>query len=93
MFRRSFEGDGFTAVVRLTPLPGVGGACWACISRIQRGDAYFAANVFGASGALLSVLIHFFEHGRWESLVETGVKEQSLTADNQLLILTQAALY
>ena len=31
------------------------------IPRIQRGDAFFAANVLGARGALLSVLVHFFE--------------------------------
>ena len=42
------------------------------ILRIQRGDASFASKVLEARGALLSVLIHFFEHGRWRSLVETG---------------------
>ena len=31
------------------------------IPRIQRGDAFFAAKVLGARGALLAVLIHFFE--------------------------------
>ena len=30
------------------------------IPRIQRGDASFAANVLGARGALLSILVHFF---------------------------------
>ena len=44
------------------------------IPRIQRGNASFAANVLGARGALLSVLAHFFEHGRWGSAVETGVE-------------------
>jgi hypothetical protein len=34
------------------------------IPRIQRENASFAANVLGTRGALLSVLIHFFEHGR-----------------------------
>jgi hypothetical protein len=63
------------------------------IPRIQRGDVYFAANVLGARGALLLVLVHFFEHGRWGSLVETGVGEQSLSAEDQLFILTQATLY
>ena len=63
------------------------------IPRIQRGDVYFAANVLGARGALLSVLVHFFEHGRWGSPVETGVAEQSLTAEDQLFILMQAMLY
>ena len=42
------------------------------IPRIQRGDASFAANVLGARGALLSVLVHFFESLRWDSSVETG---------------------
>src|SRR4029077_10106108 len=63
------------------------------IPRIQRGKACFAANVFGARGALLSVLVHFFEHGRWGSLVEMAVEGQSLTAEDQLFILMQAALY
>jgi tetratricopeptide (TPR) repeat protein len=63
------------------------------IPRIQRGDVYFAANVLGARGALLLVLVHFFEHGRWGSPVETGVGEQSLSAEDQLFILTQATLY
>src|SRR6202011_6194504 len=35
------------------------------IPRIQRGEASFAASVLGARGALLSVLVHFFENGRW----------------------------
>jgi hypothetical protein len=35
------------------------------IPRIQQGDSSFAANVLGARGALLLVLAHFFEHGRW----------------------------
>jgi predicted ATPase len=63
------------------------------IPRIQRGDAFFAAKVLGARGALLSVLIHFFEHGRWGSPVEKGVEGQSLTAEDQLFILMQAGLY
>ena len=63
------------------------------ISRIQRGNAHFAANVLGATGPLLSVLVHFFEHGRWGSPVETAVEEQSLTAEDQLFILMQAAQY
>jgi len=63
------------------------------IPRIQRGNAFFAANVLGAGGALLSVLVYFFEHGRWDSPVETGVEGQSLTAEDQLFILMQAALY
>jgi tetratricopeptide (TPR) repeat protein len=63
------------------------------IPRIQRGNAYFAANVLGATGPLLSVLVHFFEHGCWGSLVETGVKGQSVTAEDQLFILMQAANY
>src|SRR6202030_2671349 len=35
------------------------------IQRIQRGNAHFAARVLGATGPLLSVLVHFFAHGRW----------------------------
>jgi tetratricopeptide (TPR) repeat protein len=63
------------------------------ISRIQRGNASFAANVLGARGALLSVLVHFFEHGRWGSPVETAAEGQSLTPEDQLYIFMQAALY
>jgi predicted ATPase len=63
------------------------------IPRIQRGDAFFTANVLGARGPLVSVLAHFFEQGRWGSLVETAVEGQSLPAEDQLLILMQAALY
>ena len=63
------------------------------IPRIQRGNVYFAANVLGARGALLSVLVHFFENGRWGALVEMGVEGQSLTAEDQLFILMQAAQY
>jgi hypothetical protein len=63
------------------------------IPRIQRGDASFAANVLGAGGALLSVLVHFFEHGVWGSPVQTRVAGQSLTAEDQLFILMQAGLF
>jgi serine/threonine protein kinase/tetratricopeptide (TPR) repeat protein len=62
------------------------------ILRIQRGDASFAANILGARGVLLSVLAHFFEDGRWGSPVKMGVEGQSLTAEDQLFILIQAAL-
>jgi hypothetical protein len=63
------------------------------IPRIQRGDAHFAANVLGAIGPLLSVLVHFFEDGCWGSLAETAVEEQILLAKDQLFILMQAGLY
>jgi hypothetical protein len=63
------------------------------IPRIQRGDVFFAAKVLGARGALLSVLVHFFERGRWGSPVEGGVEGQRLAAEDQLFILMQAGLY
>src|ERR1700693_3239153 len=63
------------------------------IPRIQREDAFFAAKVLGARGALLSVLIHFFEHGRWGSPVQKGVEGQWLVAEDQLFTLMQAGLY
>jgi predicted ATPase len=63
------------------------------IPRIQRGDSCFAANVLGARGPLLAVLVHFFEQGHWGSLVETVVEGQSLTAEDQLYVLMQAAAY
>jgi tetratricopeptide (TPR) repeat protein len=62
------------------------------IPRIQRGDASFAANVLGARGALLLVLVHFFERLRWDSPVETGSEKQTLTTEDQAFILAQAAL-
>ena len=63
------------------------------IHRIQRGNAYFVANVLGARGALLTALVHFFEDGRWSSPVKVGVEAQRLTAEDQLFILMQAGLY
>src|SRR5262245_55945692 len=63
------------------------------IPRIQRGDAHFAANVLGATGPLLSALGHFFEHGRWGSLIETAIEGQRLTEEDQLFVLMQAGLY
>jgi serine/threonine protein kinase len=63
------------------------------IPRIQRGDAYFAAKVLGATGPLLAVLVHFFEHGRWGFVVQTSMEGQSLVAEDQLFILAQAGLY
>jgi tetratricopeptide (TPR) repeat protein len=63
------------------------------IPRIQRGNACFAAKVLGATGPLLSALVHFFEDGRWGSLVETSIEGQSLTAEDKLFILMQAGLY
>jgi Protein kinase domain/NACHT domain len=63
------------------------------IPRIQRENACFAANVLGASGPLLSVLVRFFEDGRWGALVKTGVEGDSLTEEDQLLVLMEAAEY
>jgi tetratricopeptide (TPR) repeat protein len=63
------------------------------IPRIQRGNAYFAEKVLGARGPLLSVLVHFFEHGRWGSPAETAVEGQSLDSEDRLFILMQAASY
>jgi tetratricopeptide (TPR) repeat protein len=54
---------------------------------------FFAANVLGARGPLLWALAHFFEDRLWESPVEMGLEGQSLTAEDQLFILIQAALY
>src|SRR5271165_4279885 len=63
------------------------------LPRIQRGKASFAANVLSARGALLAVLAHFFENGYWGSPFETAVEGQSLTAEDQLFVLMQAAQY
>jgi tetratricopeptide (TPR) repeat protein len=63
------------------------------IPRIQRADSSFTANVLGARGALLLVLAHFFEHGRWGSPVKTTINGQKLSAEDELFILMQAGLY
>jgi serine/threonine protein kinase/predicted ATPase len=63
------------------------------IPRIQRGDASFAAKVLGTRGVLLSALVHFFENGRWGSLLENCSEEHGLTAEDQVIILTQSGLY
>jgi tetratricopeptide (TPR) repeat protein len=63
------------------------------IPRIQRGNSFFAANILGARGPLLSALVHFFEQGRWGSLVENCSERQGLNAEDQLFILTQSGLY
>jgi len=63
------------------------------IPRIQRGNAFFAANVLGSRGALVSILVHFFEQGRAGSLVKVAPEGQSLTEEDQLFVLMQAALY
>ena len=52
-----------------------------------------SANVLGARGALLSVLNHFFENGRWGSLPKAAVEGQSLNSEDQLFVLMQAASY
>ena len=63
------------------------------LPRIQRGHKSFAANVLGIRGALLSALAPFFEQGHWGSLRETAVEGQQLSAEDKLVILTQAGLY
>jgi serine/threonine protein kinase len=63
------------------------------LPRIQRGNSSFAAKVLGARGALLSALVHFFEHGRWGAPLKRCAEGQSLTPEDQLFILMQAAMY
>src|SRR5262249_16191308 len=63
------------------------------VPRIQRGNESFAANVFGARGPLLSVLVHFFEQGHWGTFIETVVEGQSLSAEDQLYVLMQGGQY
>jgi serine/threonine protein kinase len=63
------------------------------LPRIQRGNTCFTANALSARGALLSVLAHFFETGSWGSPFKTAVEGQSLTREDQLFILMQAAQY
>jgi serine/threonine protein kinase/tetratricopeptide (TPR) repeat protein len=62
------------------------------IPRIQRGDASFAANFLAARGALLSVLVQFFENESWDSPVVTGSRSRPLVTEDRLLILMQSAL-
>ena len=44
--------------------------------RIMRGERYYAANVLGARGALLSMLSHFFESKSWDNLIRAGLEPQ-----------------
>jgi tetratricopeptide (TPR) repeat protein len=62
------------------------------IPRIQRGNAFFAARVLGARGALVAVLSRFFQPGRWGSLAESGFERQNLSSEDQIFVLMQAAL-
>jgi hypothetical protein len=63
------------------------------IPRIQRGDTHFAVKVLGVTRPLLSALVHFFEDGRWGSLVETAIEGQSLSSEDKLFLLMQAGSY
>jgi hypothetical protein len=63
------------------------------IPRFQRGNGCFTAKILGGMGALLSVLVHFFQHDHWGLLLQTGDEDQRLTAEDQLFILMQTALY
>ena len=63
------------------------------IPRIQRGNTFFAANVLGARGALLSVLAHFFRQQSWGSPLEVGAEGQNLMPEDELFVLMQAGLY
>jgi serine/threonine protein kinase/predicted ATPase len=63
------------------------------IQRIQRGDALYTGNVLAARQPLLSVLVHFFQDGRWGLFAEASVEGQNLTAEDQLFVLMQASLY
>ena len=63
------------------------------IPRIQRGSASFTANILGARGALLSVLVHFFEQCDWSAPLQKDVDAEHLTQEDQLFILMQAGLY
>jgi hypothetical protein len=63
------------------------------IPRIQRGKACFAAKVLGATGPLLSALVHFFKAGRWGSLAEPAVEGQGLAVEDQVFVLMQAGQY
>jgi predicted ATPase len=62
------------------------------IPRIQRGDTSFAAKILAARAALLSVLSHFFENGRWDLPLKIGANGHDLSAEDQLFILIQAGL-
>ena len=62
------------------------------ITRIQRGDTSFAAEVLGARGALLAALSHFFEQGRWGSLGKMIIDGEKLPPDDQLYVFMQAGL-
>lgn len=41
----------------------------------------------------LRVLAHFFEQGRWGTLLETNVEQQSLSTEDRVYLLLRAAPY
>jgi hypothetical protein len=84
---------GADSVLRLDldHLPSEAGA--SSLRTLGVGKEAFAAGVLGARGALLSVLAHFFENGKWGSPVERGAEGQRLTAEDRLFILMEAELH
>jgi hypothetical protein len=63
------------------------------LPRIQRGVSLFAAKVLGAQGGVDFDFGSFFDRGRLRSPAKDDVEEQSLTVEDQLLILMQASMY
>ena len=57
------------------------------LPRIIRHQQYYAANVLGARGTLLSVLSHFFEDKSWERLIQPGPEKEGLEPREQLTVL------
>jgi hypothetical protein len=60
------------------------------LPRILRGRQFYAADVLGARGALLSVLSHFFEDRSWECLLEPSTDREALEPRDQLMVLQHA---
>lgn len=61
--------------------------------RIMRGREYYAADVLGARGTLLSVLSHFFEGGSWGNPVEPGPEKEGLEPRDQLSVLEHVRMF
>jgi predicted ATPase len=64
------------------------------LPRIMRNDQFYAANKLGATGALLSVMTHFFEAGDWRLPVTSKrVGTQGLDESDQITVLSHAGMF
>jgi predicted ATPase len=61
--------------------------------RVMRGRDYYAANVLGVRGTLVSILSHFFEGGSWDTPIEPGPEQEGLEPRDQLAVLEHVRMF